>query len=327
MTITPATVAVGTRSYPVQVDIAGHLRDQLHATKAGNATGQKPELVPATGVITFFNRSIGSVEIPEGTQVSVGGTIAFTTTKKVNVPGGAFFGDPGQKSVAVVAVEGGTSGNVAAGAIDTIDDPNLRFNRRVTNADPTGGGSEIPHSVIQQSDIDAVVAAIQTDLRQQLSDALVAAPDRLYAGPPTSEVPTIQIPDGLLGKEDTPTFELSGTLAYDRPYASRADAEAAARSALLADPDAAPPGTAIVGDSITLDLGEPVVVGEQLKVDAAVSASAAAEIDQAKVRDRIAGLTVPAAKAELAPLGKVEIDLWPGWVDRLPRLTFRIDIR
>ena len=23
----------------------------------------------------------------------------------------------------------------------------------------------------------------------------------------------------------------------------------------------------------------------------------------------------------------VEVDLWPGWVDRLPRLTFRIEIK
>jgi hypothetical protein len=45
------------------------------------------------------------------------------------------------------------------------------------------------------------------------------------------------------------------------------------------------------------------------------------------VRDRIAGMTVEEAKAELASEGDVEIDLWPSWVDRLPRLTFRIEIK
>ena len=44
------------------------------------------------------------------------------------------------------------------------------------------------------------------------------------------------------------------------------------------------------------------------------------------MRDRIAGMTIEEAKAELDSLGDVGIDLWPSWVDRLPRLTFRIDI-
>lgn len=324
--ITPATVAVGPRAYPVLVDIAGHLTDQLHATKPGTATGQRPELVPATGVVTFFNRSIGSVEIPEGTHVSVGGMIAFTTTKKITVPGGAFFGDPGQKSVDVVAVEGGTTGNVAAAAIDTIDDPNLRFNRRVTNTDPTSGGLEIPHPVIQQSDIDAVVAAIQADLAQQLSDALATEPDRLYVGAPDTEVPSVDVPVDLLGKEDTPTFELSGTLAFDRPYASRADVEATARSALLADASAVLPGNAILDDSIASDVGPPTVVGDQLQVQASVTGLAAATIDEAQVRDLVAGKTVEEARAALADRGAIEVDLWPPWLDRLPRLAFRISV-
>jgi len=324
--ITPTTVPVGPRSYPVEVGIAGHLADQLQATKPGTATGQQPELVPATGVVTFFNRSIGSVEIPMGTKVSVGGTIFFTTTKKITVPGGAFFGDPGQKDVDVVAVEGGTAGNVAAGAIDTIDDPNLRFNRQVTNAQPTSGGLEIPHSLIQQADIDAVVAAIQADLQQRLNAALTAEPDRLYVAAPATEVPTIDIPADLLGKVDAPTFELSGTLTFDRAYASRGDVEASARSSLLADAAAVPAGNAILEDSITVDAGPPITVGDQIQVQASVTALAAATIDEAQVRNLVAGRTVEEARAALADRGEIEVELWPSWLDRLPRLAFRISV-
>jgi hypothetical protein len=327
VTITPATTAVGPVSVPVSLDVAGHLSDELTSKKPGTATGQKPELVPATGVVTFFNRSVGSVEIPEGTQVSVGGTIAFRTTKKINVPGGAFFGNPGQKSVDVVAVEGGTTGNVAAGAIDTIDDPNLRFNRRVSNADPTSGGSEIPHTVIQQSDIDAVVAAIEADLQQQLKDSLAGNPDRLYSQAPSSETASIPISEGLLGKEDTATFELSGTLAFDRAYGSRAQAEETASTSFLTLGSEVPPGTAIDTDSIQVELGPATLQGDRLEVTASVTAVAAAEIDEAQVRDRIAGMTIAEAKKELDSLGDVAIDLWPSWVDRLPRLTFRIEIK
>ncbi len=325
VTITPATSPVGPVSIPVSVAVAGHATGELEATKSGTSTGERLELVPATGVVTFFNRSIGSVEIPEGTQVSVGGTIAFVTTQTINVPGGAFFGDPGQESVEVVAVEGGASGNVAAGAIDTIDDPNIRFNRRVANADPTSGGSEIPHSVIQQEDIDAVVVAIEADLRAQLDAALAGDADRLYAAASAEEVPSID-PDDLVGKEDEATFELRGTLTFDRAYGSRSEAEETASVAFMTRGDEVPPGTAIVAESIQVDLGPATLAGGRLDVTTSVTAAAAVQIDQAQVRDRIAGLTVPEVKAELDALGEVDVDLWPAWVDKVPLLDYRIDI-
>jgi hypothetical protein len=337
--ITPATVAVDPRTYPIIVAIAGRQTGELQVTKPGTATGQRLEQVAASGTVTFINWSLVAVEVPQGTRVSVGGTTAFSTIERFVVQRGRFNGQeiqPGQGSVGAIAVVAGVDGNVAAAAIDTIDDATVRTflrgspdnpNRLVTNADAMTGGLETPHSVIQQSDLDAVVAAIRADLQDQLTAALGADPDRLYAGPLDTEAPAVDVPDDLLGKEDTTTFELSGTLAYDRPYASRADVEATARSALLADTNAVPAGTAIVDNSISVDMGDPVVVGDELQVQASVTAAAATKIDKAQVRDRIAGKTVEEARRELQPLGDVEIDLWPAWVDRLPRLTFRIDVK
>jgi len=81
-----------------------------------------------------------------------------------------------------------------------------------------------------------------------------------------------------------------------------------------------------VADSIQVDLGPATLAGGRLDVTTSVTAGAAAEIDEAQVRDRIAGLTVPEAKAELEPLGVVDIKLWPAWVDKVPLLEYRIDI-
>ncbi|MEO8638766.1 MAG: baseplate J/gp47 family protein [Chloroflexota bacterium] len=337
VTITPATTPVGPVSIPVTVDVAGHVAAQLESTKPGAATGVRPEQIPASGTVTFFNWNTVAVEIAQGTHVSVGGSIAFVTLERIVVPRGKFGApiEPGQKNVAVSAVVAGVGGNVAAGAIDTIDDASVRLflrgfpdnpNRLVTNTDPTTGGAETSHAVIQQADVDAVVAAIEADLRAQLDAALAGEADRLYAAPPAEEVPTIEVPEGLVGTEDQGTFELKGTLTFDRAYGSRAEAEATASSAFLTLTDQVPPGTAIVADSIRVDLAPATLAGERLDLTASVTAAAAAEIDEAQMRDRIAGLTVPEAKAELAPQGDVEVDLWPAWLDRLPRLTFRIDI-
>jgi hypothetical protein len=336
--IAPATVAVGPVSIPITVDMAGHATGDLQATKPGTATGVRPEQVPANGTVTFSNWNTVAVEVPQGTHVSVGGTTAFVTLARIVVPRGKYTGTivPGEASVAVAAVVAGVGGNVAAGAIDTIDDESVRLflrgfpdnpNRLVTNTDPTTGGLETSHPVIQQSDVDAVVAAIEADLRLQLDAALAGEPDRLYAAASDSEAPKIDIADDLVGKEDQPTFELHGTLTFDRAYGSRSDAEAAASAAFLELPDEVPAGTAIVADSIHVDLGPARPVGEQLDITASVTAAAAAKIDDAQLRDRVAGLTVEEAKTELHSLGEVEIDLWPAWVDRLPRLTFRIEVK
>jgi hypothetical protein len=265
LSITPLTHAVGPRPYQLRLPIAGRQSADLQITGPGTATGQRLEQVAATGTVTFFNRSTGSVEIPQGTHVSVSGTIAFATTERIVVPAGAFFGAPGQKDVGVVAVVGGTSGNVAADAINTIDDASIRFNRRVTNAEPTAGGLETPHTVIQQSDVDAVVASIQAGLASHLADLQAGQPGRLYGEPPASEVPVIEVPSGLVGTEDTPTFELTGSLAFDRPYVARDDVDKAARAALLADATAAPTGTNVLPDSIGIQIGTATANGSEMR--------------------------------------------------------------
>jgi hypothetical protein len=338
--ITPKTVAVGPVSVPVSVPVAGNVNGDLHATKQGTATGETPELVPATGVVTFSNWNIAAaVAVPQGTSVSVDGRVAFLTSERIVAPPASVSGTtivPSRTSVAVTAVEPGLTGNVDAGAINTIDDrliltylrgSHSNKNRLVTNEGATSGGAEVSHTVIQQSDIDAVVAAIETDLRQQLADALGSHPDRLYVAAPASEVPTIDVPADLVGTEDTATFELTGTLHFDRAYASQSEAESTASSAFRALTGIVPTGTVIVEDSIAIRLGPATVAGTQIDVSASVSALAATEIDEANARDRIAGMTAQEAKTELSDLGQVEVNLWPAWVDRIPRLTFRIDIQ
>lgn len=339
VSITPATVAVGPNAYQVDLPIARNQSDELVSTRPGTATGMRLEEVVATGTVTFSNWNNGRrVAVPQGTSVSVQGNAAFTTNERIEVPAattnGSGFLVASQGTVGITAVVPGLSGNVDAGAIDTIDDRQIRDllrvstnNRLVTNSEATSGGAEITHSVIQQLDIDAVVPAIQTDLAAQLADALAGQPDRVYAGAPVDEVPQINVPPGLVGTEDQATFELTGTLAYDRPYVMTADVDAAARSALDGDPSVPPAGTSVLAGSIVVEPGAATANGDEMTVAVTVRAAAAATIDEAAVRDKVAGKTEAEARAALATLGEVGIDLWPDWLDRLPRIPFRITVR
>ena len=335
--ITPATAAVTPQTFPVGTDISGRVTQELQSTKSGTATGERAEAIPASGVVTFFNWNTVAVRVPQGTQVSVGGTTAFVTLERIDVPRGRFGApiEPGTKSVQVAAVVPGEGGNVPAGAIDTIDDQSVRQflrgfpenpNRLVENGDPTSGGIETTHPVVQQSDIDAVIVAIEADLRQQLSDALGTDSDRIYADASESEVPAIEVPEDLLGKEDAVTFELSGTLDLDRAFGSRRDVDGTARSTMLSL-DGGGQGTHILEESIRVETHAVSEVDGRLQVQVTVTALEAATIDEPAVRQRIAGKTVGEATAELEDLGVVVIDLWPAWVDKVPSLEFRIEIK
>lgn len=335
--ITPATFALDARPYSITVAVAGREADQLEVTIPGSATGERIELIAATGTVTFYNYNFRFIQVPAGTGLAAD-DINFVTTQTVVVPGSGFVGFervPGTENAPVAALQLGPDGNVPEGAIDTITDSGIRSqlreqgsnpNRLVENAEPTSGGGELSHAVITDTDIAAVMAKIETQLAASVETRLAADPTRIYATASEPEVPDIEVPPDLVGTEDTPTFELSATLDFDRPYASRADVEATARSLLLSDDSAAPTGTTILPDSITIELGPATASAEGLQVTALVASAAAAAIDVGAVRDRVAGLTVAEARAALEDLGEIQVDLWPSWLDRLPGLAFRISV-
>jgi hypothetical protein len=342
VTIIPLSHAVGPRTYTVSAPIAGHATGTAEINQTGTATGTKHDLVAATGSVTFYNYSYVYVQVPAGTQVSAGGSIFFSTGATVTAPPGTLTGSdppiaPGQISVAVTAVEAGLSGNVAAEAIDRVENKSIdrylqgfgnQRGRRVSNPEATTGGDDTSHPVVDQKDVDDTVAALRTQLASHLDDLLAGSnADRVYAGPSSDEVAQITIPDDLVGKEDTPTFELTGTLAYDRAYANKADVEAAARDALGRDSAAVPEGMSVADSSVTFEFGAGTVNGAQLTVSVTLRGVAAAAIDEGAVRNQVAGMTREEARAALADLGQVEVDFWPGWVDRVPRLGLRITIK
>ncbi len=332
--IVAATTAIGPLQYPLSVPIAGRESGNLEATQSSTPTGERIELVPGTGVVTFFNYNSVSVAVPPGTRVSVAGGVAFVTDQLLIVPRGRFGGVPSGASVSVTAVEGGEGGNVEAVTIDTIEDNSVRNfladfpdnpNRLVTNDAATTGGADVPHTVVEQSDVDALVAEIGSALAGQLASRLGAS-DRVYAAPSAEETPVIPVPDDLVGTEDLETFEFTGTLAFDRPYVMRSAAEEAGLTAFGADVESVPAGMSVVPESVTVVVGAATLAGDAMRIEATVGAMAVADIDEEAIRQRAAGLTVDEARDELAGLGELEIELWPTWVDRVPGLTMRITV-
>lgn len=333
--IAPNRLAIEPVSYSLSLPVADTEEGELTSQVEGEATGVFRDPSRATGVVTFSNWNTVSVEVPQGTQVAAGETL-FETVERIVVPFGFFTPfAPGEASVGVVAVEAGPGGNVEAEAIDFVVTEGVRGflrglpdnpNRLVRNDEPTTGGAENRQPEVTQGDVDAASRRVADDLASQLDEALSEDPELLYA-PLEAGEPRIDVPEDLVGRRGDETFRLSGTLTYRRGHVSLADVEAAARERLLGDPESVPQGWRVAGETIAVEVDGVETAGEELTIRVTLRAEADPVLDEGGIRDLVAGLTAAEAEAQLAWLGEVEVGLWPGWVDRVPQLEWRIDLR
>ena len=333
--LAPQAQAVGPLTYTLELT-PDRLSGTLQSKTTGHATGTYTDRAAAAGGVLFQNFNTYPVDVPAGAQVAAG-EILFATTEAVTVPPGSLIKggiQSGDQAAAVVATASGPAGNVAPAAINRVVDPQLDARLqgfretdqpRVTNPEATAGGKEASGPQIKKEDVDAATAALRKDLEAQLAKALGDHSGRLspVSKPPA---PVISVAKGLVGTRDLPTFELSGTLAYDNRSVQITNVEAAAADRLRSDAAAIPAGTELLPDAIEVSPGEVTVVGESLRVQARVTAQAAPAVDADAVRARAAGLSADAARSALAGYGSVDLRLWPGWVRSVPTLSWRIDV-
>ena len=332
--ITPAQRVIGPFDYTLAVESHADA-GTLMASASGNATGTYDASTPATGTVFFANYSARPVGVPKGTAVSAGDQV-FVTDAAVTVAGARGIDNASTVEVAVTAQKTGPAGNVDADAIDTIDAAQVRSDlcaqfffctrRLVANRDPLSGGETKTGPEITQDDVDKVVAQVGKALDAKLADHFSGHGERLYAPAPGPEDPKVPVPGDLVGTRDTETFSLDGSLDYDRRYALRGDVTRAAADRLKADASVLPQATSLVEDTITV--GDPAlsVAGDAMTARVSVRAGVAPVLDESQLKARVAGLPRDEAIRALDDIGPATVDLWPGWVDAVPRLPFRISI-
>lgn len=334
--ISPATATVGPNRYELRFDDPQVVAGSVAATQQGTATEAYHDLLPAGGAATFRNFNVVAVQVPAGTQVAAG-DIAFATTAAVTAPPGTLTEEgtiAGSEATApIVAVNPGPASNVGAEAIDTVLDTQTRNRLRgfpqnsarlVINYEATAGGIDASGPLIVQADIDAAVAALTETLQAQVADALAETEDLIGVDPAEPAQPVITGVDGLLDARDQPTFELSGELAYDRAVVSESEVNDEARDRIAS---AVAARHELLPDSVSVSVESARREDGALIVTVSVSGRSTTRIDTAAAAERVAGLSIAAARAELADLGAIEIETWPDWVGTVPALTWRIEVR
>lgn len=302
-------------------------------------TGIREDRIAATGVVVLQNWNTVAIAVGAGTEVAAG-DIVFMTDARVVVPPGGLTPEgtiaPGTESVGVTAVAPGPAGNVPAEAIDTMRTeptasllrgfPNARL-RVVINPDPTAGGLVEDVPVVAQADVDAALATLRSQLDAAVAAARQEGDARFYLEPVEGEIAVdVEIPADLVGREDETAFELPATLRWTLHWVDREEVERLARERLAADPRAALEGRELLLDEAMVEIGPPVREETAARIPVRVAAGTAPVVDPDAIRDLVAEQTPEDAEAALAHIGPASVDLWPGWVDRVPGLRWRISI-
>ena len=114
----------------------------------------------AHGEVIITSQRTSATPLPKGTVVAVDGGPKFTTDQDVNLPPRV------PVRVGVTAVDAGTVGNVAAGAISAFEGDGLD-NLQVTNQRPTTGGTDRQAKVISDDDRKALDEQLRKNARDK----------------------------------------------------------------------------------------------------------------------------------------------------------------
>ncbi|MFO7635050.1 MAG: baseplate J/gp47 family protein [Caldilinea sp.] len=281
----------------------------------------------ATGEVVFTNLSAVPVTIPANTLVSTssGTPVEFRTLSEASVEGGA-----GQRvSVAVEAVEPGTTGNVRANTISNVVGA-LSFRLRVNNSGGTfGGGAELV-SVVSQQDRDRMVAILLEAAEAKAYETLRAQLEPGEWLPPES-VQTFVLAQSFDQYSDEVAQQLNGSI---RVLVQGLTVNEQQATGLILDrlQELVPERGRLVLDSVRAQRQpQSQVTSSTVAFTMTVSADYTTPIDPDELRDAIAGMAPEEAERTIRDRwlieGAPDVYLDPAWKGVLPSLTSRIQVR
>ncbi|HEV8402791.1 MAG TPA: baseplate J/gp47 family protein [Candidatus Limnocylindrales bacterium] len=321
-----AALVVPAQQVPVPVSV----------TDTFNATGKRVALTSATGTVRFQNLDpTGTNRIAAGSVVRTNSGIRFRTDATVTVPraqlitiGTQITLTPGRISVAITAVEGGPDGNVAAGTIVIVPNGENSLFLKVSNPEPTSGGTRQEFTRVTQADVDGALAALDASLHEAFTEAMAdpalasggatVFPETGVLGPTTPSVD----PATLVGQE-VATFDLGLSADGTVVTADSAPVSGIAMTALQA---AVKPDHQLVPGSADVSVGGAIVNGQTVTFPVHATAKQTADLDPAALEKMVLGKPIPEAKAILAPFGDVDISVSPDWTGSVPSFESRVDV-
>lgn len=289
----------------------------------------------AQGSVTFTNTGDAPQLIPYGTVVATTETypVRFQTTAEATLPGGD--GATVEVSIQALPEHAGTAGNVSPGAIDRVEGP-LAGVISVTNRNATYGGAIQEQAIVMPGDHERLLVLGRQQLLQNARDELLHQLDGNQ----------FLVPGSVRIIEERPEWTIFHQFEGDRSESVTLDLRARVQAVVIDEQQArqvayvglAPfirPGLEVSPNALNFRRGDiqNITPDGEVTFLMSVEGSIAVAIDENRVRDRVAGLSVSSALDRLQrefildPARPPRISTWPGWLDRLPVLPLRIDVK
>jgi len=304
----------------------------VSASDTFEATGVRVAETKAKGEVQFQNFDpTASNTVAKGSIVSTRNGVQFRTNSSVTVPAAELVGVtifPAAKSVKVTAVDPGEDGNVAANTIDEVPRGENRVFLRVTNPEPTAGGTREEFPRVTQEDVDAAMSSLEASLQAAFAERVAdpaLVPGDATVFPETAVMdeatPSVAI-DKLIGQE-VETFELglsaTGTVTSVNAAPVRDIAEARLASSVA-------PGRQLIEGSSRIDESPAVVQGNTITFPVVATARQIPLLDPEQIKAAIIGKPVAEAQTILDGFGEASLDVWPDWVGTIPTLASRVTV-
>ena len=290
-------------------------------TSQGAVPGDKAE-----GIARFTNLTQTDLTIPAGTVIYTIGSpsINFQTVILTHLPGGS------QKfvEVPIVAVNAGSSGNVAANAIQAMEG-NLALSASVTNPSPTAGGTDLTATEAVDADRqhlhDLIMSALDQQAMQELA-ASIGAHDLLLLDTVKADSPSQEVYNPPAGQPGD-TLQLTMNVQYHAQYVTDADLMQLAQTILDASMPAgfvSKPDTLQFSPAKTFALDSSGSTHFNLQTQRILLQ----QIPSSQVIFWVRGLSPSNAKevlqSKLTLAAPPEIDMSPAW---WPLIPFRITVQ
>jgi hypothetical protein len=320
-------VDVGQLLLPARV-IEVRVEDRAQIPTTG--TKDAPD-IPATGTVVFINRSAASVTVPKETAVSTsaGTPIRFLTLEDVTLPPTV----GGIARVGVQAAEPGPIGNVEVNLINRVEGP-MAVKVRVTNDEPTGGGTVKQVGMVTPADKERLRASLLQQLQQKAYAAMTAELDEGQFVPAES----LQVELILVENYDQFVEEVADTLGLEM--------RVVVSGVVIDEADAAPlvlevlrsqvrSGFDPLSETCRLQFGQVIGVRQEdraVQFNMGGTGVMAAHLDVMLIQEAIRGQTPEFAldylRANVPLRAEPQVTLSPEWlpVQRIPWLPLRINV-
>ncbi len=313
----PASTSNNVQGQTVTAEISGSKRietsGRIRLPQAG-----------ASGEVEFVNLTGEKISIPAGTGLRAG-EIRFLTSEAAEL-------EAGQGSAAIVAIEAadpGVSGNVAAGAIVSVEGT-LGFLVTVSNPERARGGRDQVGGAVSAEDMEVLRQDLEAELLENAGSALVLQLDRGYELIPDSlrvtEVVDERYDIGLGEAAESLGLSL-GLIIEGLGYSGPLVRDAVEQEIL----SALPVNRLLIPGSLSLEAVDSSAAWPLMEVIFAVEGSLAKTVDRDRLRQSVLGDPKAQAATRLKRMLGLEqaplIQTSPAWMPWVPWLGIRIDFK